>query len=291
MQVTTFSTRRKEAHVTVHCPIEPVLLLQRAYGMLNISAQRSPNDVTRLKNLRQQGSYRAVFPRPIDGNVEAVIVNTAGGITGGDKFSTTVTAHESAHISITTQAAERIYRAPDADAGSIKTTLVAEHGAQLYWLPQETILFNGARLRRSLDVQLDANAKFLMVEPLVFGREASGEIVRSASLDDRVSITLDHHQIYLDRIKLDGDIASQLARPAVASGARAMASIVLVDPNAKSLLDPVRALLPTSAGASLLSDTLLVARVLAADSYALRTSIFPIVTLLTYNAVPKNWRL
>jgi len=102
---------------------------------------------------------------------------------------------------------------------------------------------------------------------------------------------LDHHQIYLDRIKLDGDIASQLARPAVASGARAMASIVLVDPNAKSLLDPVRALLPTSAGASLLSDTLLVARVLAADSYALRTSIFPIVTLLTYNAVPKNWRL
>jgi urease accessory protein len=275
----------------VHCPIEPALLLQRAYGMLNISAQRSPNDVTRLKNLRQQGSYRAVFPRPSDGNIEAVIVNTAGGITGGDKFSTTITAHESAHISITTQAAERIYRAPDEKKGSIKTTLVAEHSAQLYWLPQETILFNGARLRRSLDVQLDANAKFLMVEPLVFGREASGEIVRSASLDDRVSITSDHRQIYLDRIKLDGDIANQLARPAVANGARALASIVLADLNAKSLLDPVRALLSDRAGASLLTDTLLVVRVLAADSYALRTSIFPILTLLTNNAVPKNWRL
>lgn len=277
--------------MTAHSPIVPAPEFQRAFGMLNISAQRGPNDVTRLKNLRQQGSYRAVFPRPIHGNIEAVIVNTAGGITGGDTFSTSVTAHESADISITTQAAERIYRAPDANVGSIKTTLVAENGAQLYWLPQETILFNGARLQRRLDVQLHTSAKFLMVEPLVFGREASGETVRSASLDDRVSITLDHHQIYLDRIKLDGDIASHLARPAVANGARAMASVVLADPNAKSLLDPVRALLATTAGASLLTDTLLVVRVLAADSYALRCALFPILTLLTHNAVPKNWRL
>jgi len=225
------------------------------------------------------------------GNVEAVIINTAGGVTGGDQFSTTVTAHEDAKISCTTQAAERIYGAPDLNAGSIQTTLVAEQDAQLYWLPQETIVFDRARLRRGLDVHLHPSARFLMVEPLVFGREASGETLRSASLDDRVSITSAGRQIYLDRIKMGGDIASQLGRPAIGDGARAMASIVLAGPNAKPFLDPVRALLPTCAGASLLSETVLVVRILAADSFVLRTTLLPILNLLTNDAVPKNWRL
>lgn len=272
-------------------PIGPVAKLQRARGQLSISAQRAAGDVTRLKNLRQQGSYRAIFPRPIAGNVEAVIINTAGGVTGGDQFSTCITAHENAHLGVTTQAAERIYRATGAWRGVMKTTLRAEKAAQLYWLPQETILFDGARLQRSIDVDVHRNAKFLMVEPLVFGREASGETLRSGTLDDRVTITSGGQPIYLDRIKLEGDIAASLARAAVANNARAVASIVLVDPNAQTLLAGLRDLLPPNAGASLLSDTVLVARILAADSYALRCALFPILTLLTNNAVPKNWRL
>ena len=277
--------------MTAQMSINPEPIFQRAQGTLDIRVQRARNDVSRLMNLRQQGSYRAIFPRPPGGNVEAVIINTAGGVTGGDQFSTAVTAHENSTISVTTQAAERIYGAPDLNAGTIQTRLTAEQGAQLYWLPQETIVFDKARLRRSLDVNLHPSARFLMIEPLVFGREASGETVRSASLDDRVTITSDQRPIYLDRIKLGGDIANKLERPAVANGARAMASVVLVDPNAKPLLEPVRALLPTTAGASLLSDTVLVVRILAADSFALRTALLPILTLLTNNAVPKNWRL
>ena len=266
-------------------------MLQRARGVLNISAQRASGDITRLKNLRQQGSYRAIFPRPIGGNIEAVIVNTAGGVTGGDQFSATIVAHEAAHVSVTTQAAERIYRATGAAAGLMQTTLRADENAQLYWLPQETILFDGSRLQRRLDVDLHASAKFLMVEPLIFGRAASGETLRSGELDDRVSITSGGRPIYLDRIRLDGDIARHLERPAVANAANAVASIVLVDPASKSLLGPVRALLPPSAGASLLAETVLVMRVLASDSYALRTTIFSILDLLTDNAVPKNWKL
>jgi urease accessory protein len=265
--------------------------LQRAHGQLSISVQRASGDVTRLRNLRQQGSYRAIFPRPIGGNVEAVIINTAGGVTGGDRFTTSVTAHQAAQVSVTTQAAERIYHATEPTTGVMKTTLCAEQDTQIYWLPQETILFDGARLHRSLDVDLHTTAKFLMVEPLVFGREASGETLRSGTLDDRVSIACGGQPIYLDRIKLEGDIAASLARPAVANGARAVASIVLVDPKAQSLLAGLRELLPPNAGASLLSDTVLVARILAADSYALRCALFPILTLLTNNAVPKNWRL
>jgi urease accessory protein len=277
--------------MTAHHSIGSDVIFQRARGTLNISAVSAAGDQSRLKDLRQQGSYRAIFPRPIKGTIEAVIINTAGGITGGDKFATKVTAYDHAKVSVTTQAAERIYRAPNATAGSMQTWLEVKPNAQLYWLPQETILFEGSRLRRRLEVDVAQGAKFLMVEPLVFGREASGESLQSCSLDDSVCITCDEKPVYVDRIKLNGDIAATLKRPAVANGARAMASIVLVDPTAKALLDGVRALLPSSGGASLLADNILVIRLLCSDSFALRTALLPILTHLTHNAVPKNWRL
>ena len=277
--------------MTVHIPIESIPTLQRARGLLNISTQKAYQTNTRLKNLRQEGSYRASFPRHSKGNIETVIINTAGGVTSGDKFTTTITAHENSQISITTQAAERIYHARDTLVGEIQTSLCLQKNAQLYWLPQETILFDGARLKRRLDVDLHSSAKFLMVEPLVFGREASGEKLLSGMLDDRVSISSNGQPIYIDRIKLKDNITDQLMRPALAYNSHAVVSIVLVKPNAKLLLEPVRALLPQKAGASLLNDNILVVRMLAQDSYEMRTATFPILTLLTHNTVPKNWRL
>ena len=277
--------------MTAHIPIESIPTLQRARGLLNISTQKAYQTNTRLKNLRQEGSYRASFPRHSKGNIETVIINTAGGVTSGDKFTTTITAHESSQISITTQAAERIYRARDTLVGEIQTSLCLQKNAQLYWLPQETILFDGARLKRRLDVDLHSSAKFLMVEPLVFGREASGEKLLSGMLDDRVSISSNGQPIYIDRIKLKDNITDQLMRPALANNSHAVVSIVLVKPNAKLLLEPVRALLPQKAGASLLNDNILVVRMLAQDSHEMRTATFPILTLLTHNTVPKNWRL
>ena len=277
--------------MTAHIPIESIPTLQRARGLLNISTQKAYQTNTRLKNLRQEGSYRASFPGHSKGNIETVIINTAGGVTSGDKFTTTITAHESSQISITTQAAERIYRARDTLVGEIQTSLCLQKNAQLYWLPQETILFDGARLKRRLDVDLHSSAKFLMVEPLVFGREASGEKLLSGMLDDRVSISSNGQPIYIDRIKLKDNITDQLMRPALANNSHAVVSIVLVKPNAKLLLEPVRALLPQKAGASLLNDNILVVRMLAQDSHEMRTSTFPILTLLTHNTVPKNWRL
>ena len=282
---------RNEAYVNAHISIESIPTLQRARGLLNISTQKAYQTNTRLKNLRQEGSYRASFPRHSKGNIETVIINTAGGVTSGDKFTTTITAHESSQISITTQAAERIYRARDTLVGEIQTSLCLQKNAQLYWLPQETILFDGARLKRRLDVDLHSSAKFLMVEPLVFGREASGEKLLSGMLDDRVSISSNGQPIYIDRIKLKDNITDQLMRPALANNSYAVVSIVLAKPNAKLLLEPVRALLPQKAGASLLNDNILVVRMLAQDSHEMRTATFPILTLLTHNTVPKNWRL
>ncbi|MDA9253145.1 urease accessory protein UreD [Planktomarina sp.] len=277
--------------MTAHLTKDRNIIFQRARGSLKISTLCSSNSSSRLKDLYQQGSYRAIFPRPIKGNIEAVIINTAGGVAGGDHFSTTVTANDYSRISVTTQAAERIYGAADETAGSMHARLKAKQNAQLYWLPQETILYEGSRLNRTLEVEVAKNSKFLMVEPLVFGREASGENLHSCSLDDSVSIVSCGKPIYVDRVKLNGDVASTLKRSAVANGARAMASIVLVDPKAKTMIEGVRALLPASAGSSLLADNILVVRLLSPDSFGLRNILLPVLEHLTQNSVPKNWRL
>ena len=277
--------------MTLQLPIPPKHTFQRARGALSISAMLDPTGASRLQNLRQEGSFRAIFPRPTAGKLEAVAINTAGGVTGGDQFSISVDAQENARVTITTQAAERIYRAAEGGAGQITNQLTAAKGAQVFWLPQETILFEGCQLQRKLDVDVDQTASALILEPLVFGREASGETLRSCTFQDHVSITTKGQPIYLDRIHINGDLAATLGRSGIAQGARAMASLVLVDPDAQRMLTPCRDLLPTTAGASLLSDRVLVVRMLASDSFALRSALLPILKLLTNDTVPKNWRL
>ena len=265
--------------------------LQRAVGRLSLNVAHSEDRGTNLVDLREEGSYRLIFPRPIDRTVTAVILNTAGGVASGDTFSVNAFADKNAALTITTQAAERIYGAPDNAVGQIHTKLRVASGAWINWLPQETILFDGSRLNRELDVEVAEDATFLMVEPLIFGRQASGEIIKSGLFQDRVRIVCDGRPIYLDSIRMSGNIASTLGNAAVANGARALANIVLYDAHAAQHLDAVRGLLPTTAGASMLADNILVIRILAADSFALRKTLFPIMILLANNAVPKNWRL
>jgi urease accessory protein len=246
---------------------------------------------TRLKDLRQEGSMRAVFPNSAAQNVEAVFLNTAGGVTGGDHFSIDAQVGAQGRLSLTTQAAERIYRAVGTDFATVQNTLSVEQNARLFWLPQETILFDGCRLKRRLDVEIAQSARFLMLEPLVFGREASGENLKSCAFRDRVTLTCEGRPIYADGIQLNGNITETLRYVAIGNTARALANIVLVDPNPEPLLDSLRQLLPPTSGASLVAQNVLVVRLLAADSFALRQALLPILTLLTNDAVPKNWRL
>lgn len=87
--------------MTLQVPLSPPPVFQRARGSLSIEASGGAGDVSRLKRLRQEGSYRAIFPRSQRGNLEAVLINTAGGVTGGDRFSTQITAGENARITMT----------------------------------------------------------------------------------------------------------------------------------------------------------------------------------------------
>lgn len=260
----------------------------RARGSVLLTARQAGGG-TGLDRLRCSGAMKALFPRRTD-VLQAILINSSGGVTGGDRLTVKAAAGPGARLCLTTQAAERAYRAAGGWA-RIDTRLSAEDGAVLFWLPQELILYDGASLRRSLRIDLAPSARLLMVEPVVFGRHAMGERLRAARFHDRITIFRGGAPAYADAVQLSGDIAARLARPASAAGAGAMVSLVHIAPDAESHLDAVRALMPETGGASLLQPDMLVLRLLAPDSYLMRRALLPVLDRLTGDALPTSWRL
>ena len=242
-----------------------------------------------LDELHQSGSAKVLFPHRAGHGCEAVFLNTAGGVTGGDRFDFSARAGRDTRLTLTTQACERAYRAQPGQTGVIRSRLNVSKGARLDWLPQETILFEGAALDRRLTVDLDPDARLLMVEPVVFGRAAMGETLRNALFRDRIQIKRGGVPLYNDAITLQGDIAAHLARPFVAGGAAAMASLVYVGTDVEARLPQLREMLPETAGASALLPDVLVLRMLAPDSFLLRQSLMPILTYLHDDPLPRCW--
>ncbi len=248
--------------------------LQRASGGLDIAfGLRSGRTV--LRDLHQEGCLKARFPRPV-ARVEAVLLNSSGGIAGGDRLRTGIVLADAAEATIAGQAAERCYRALPADPPAlVRTVLDLGEAAALEWLPQETILFDGCALDRQLRVRMRASARFLGIEALVFGRAAMGEQVRRATLCDLIRVERDGIPVLHDAIQLRGEVAATLARPAVAGANRAVATLVFVAPDAAARLDAVRAALAgcdAETGASAW-DGMLIARVVARDERCLRAAI------------------
>ncbi len=118
-------------------------------------------------------------------------------------------------------------------------TLSAEPGATLRWLPQETILFDRARLHRGIEVDLSEGASLLLAEAVIFGRTAMGESVRSGELIDRWRIRRDGRLVFAETLRLGGDIGALLARPAAGNGAVALATVLLA-PGDEALVETVR---------------------------------------------------
>lgn len=261
----------------------------RAIGAAKVSTKTGPHGSC-IDGLRQSGALKLLFPHNKT-HVEATVINTAGGITGGDHFDVRAAAGSGSKLTVTTQAAERVYKAQANQTGRLRTRLVAERDATLFWLPQETILYDRSALDRRLRVNLDRTSRFLMVEPILFGRRAMGEDVDNLRFRDHIDIRCNDRPIYRDGVFLKGPVAQQLDRPAIGNGARALASIVWHAPNALGQLKAVRDLLPASAGASMLSDNLMVMRLLAKDGYLLRRCLLPVLDLLTLNTLPQCWRL
>ena len=255
--------------------------LQRAVGELRIAVKRFGAE-TVLDELRQAGCLKARFPRRIvPGWMDAVMLNTGGGVAGGDRLDLAFSVGVGGQVTIAAQAAERFYRALAADAPSrVRTRLTVASGAALEWLPQETILFDRSALDRRLEVDLAADAGFLGVETIVFGRAAMGETVRQGWLRDLIRVRRGEELLLHDAIRLDGDIAAVLGRPAIGGGASVVATMVYVAPDAGAKLEAVRdALGPAEAGVSVWNG-MMVARIVGANSASVRAAVVATLAVL-----------
>ena len=283
----------EDAAITFAAPIAPVTAgprQPRAIGRARVTARlRAGRSV--LGELYQQGASKVLLPRTGGSALTAVTLNTAGGMTGGDSFQIAARAETGAHLVVTTQAAERVYRAQDNETAALTCHLTVQDNARLDWLPQETILFDRCALTRRLTADLGANAAFLMVEPLIFGRAAMGETLTAGAFRERIEVRRQGALVFAAATRLTGDIQKQLDHPATAGGARAMASLLYVAANAETHLNALRSLLPATAGASLIRDGVLFARILAPDGYTLRQSLLPAITRLSGAPLPRTWML
>ena len=247
---------------------------------------------TRVDALYQAGAARVRFPKPAAGAApEAVLLNTAGGLTGGDRMAIEVTLAAGCSATVTSAAAEKIYRSLEGDA-EIRVNLGLDDGARLLWLPQPTIVFDRARLDRRTDVAMSAGATLLAAEFLIFGRAAMGEDVHRGAARDAWRIKRDGRLVFADTLLVDGPVAGILDRGATLDGARATALLIYAAPDAASRLDAVRALLQDAAGAAGAStwNDLLVVRAAARDGRTLQKDLEPVMALLAGGPLPRVWR-
>jgi urease accessory protein len=263
----------------------------RAVGGVRVLIGRTPRGSAPLE-IGESGGFRVRFPHADSpGEVcQGVLINTGGGLTGGDRVSTEAVVTPDARGVLTTQAAEKVYRSdgPDAEA-AVALTLGA--GSRLDWLPQETILFDGARLRRRLAVEMAADAALLLVESTVFGRAAMGETVETGFFRDRWRIRRDGRLVFAEEVRLEGPIAAALARPAVANGGRAVATCLVVAPGAEDRLDEARAALEGARSECGVSayDGMLVARFLSPEPRSLRADLIRYTETLR-GPLPRSWQ-
>jgi urease accessory protein len=245
----------------------------RTEGSLRLVA-RAAGWCTHAIEVAEAGPLRVRFPRLGAGKrVEAILLNTAGGIVGGDKLAVSIEAAEGAEIAVTSQAAEKVYRAAGAPS-RIALKLTVGPRARIDWLPQETILFDRARVARRVEAEVAADARLTVCEAIVFGRAAMGERMQAGSIRDHWRIRRAGKLVFVEALRVEGAVEETLARPAVANGAAAIATIVRVASEAEAHLGALRAAFdPTvEAGASAF-DGILVARIIARDSFTLRRAL------------------
>jgi urease accessory protein len=252
----------------------------RAEGRLSLVAARTRGR-NAVSHLAELGPLRVRFPRIRDADrVEGVFINTAGGIAGGDRLQYEVETTEQASLAVTTQAAEKIYRAAS-EAAQVDVALRAGAGSRLSWLPQETIVFDRTRLKRALFAEIASDAVLTICEAVVFGRAAMGERVENGSFEDCWRIKRGGKLIFADTARLGGKIDATLTQKAVASGQVCFATILHVASDADLLLNPVRESLgdDREAGASAFEGMLIV-RMLSGDSFSLRRKILNVLLAL-----------
>ncbi|MEA2822036.1 MAG: urease accessory protein [Bradyrhizobium sp.] len=245
--------------------------------------------VTRRRQLHESGSLRVRFPSPEAQGLSAVFVNTAGGIAGGDRFEFDIATGEGARLTVTTAAAEKIYRT-QGPAAQLNIALKAAAGSHLAWLPQETILFDRARVSRKIDIDLAESASLLLCEIVVFGRAAMGEKMLTGSFVDRWRLRRGGRLVFAETVRLDGDIGAKLKRPAVAKGGVAIGTALIV-PGDEALVKRIREASEQLNGEVGIStwNGFAMARFCAQDAAKLRADMIAVLGRAGGPALPRLW--
>ena len=275
------------AAVRVTTQSSDIFAANRATGTIALSVA-ARDGATHRRTVHEAGSLRVRFPNVTADALEAVMVNTGGGMTGGDRFTIDIEVAEAARLVAGTTAAEKIYRSTGPDV-AMDVRLKVAAGGHLAWLPQETILFDRARLSRHIDIDLAEGASLIMAEAVVFGRLAMGEKVEEGFLADRWRLRRGGKLIYADTLRIDGAIAGKLSERAIANGGIALATVLLA-PSDENALEAVRALCEQFVGEVGISawNGIAVARLCAEDGARLRHDLIALLSALGTD-VPRLW--
>ena len=259
--------------------------MQRARGVVDLHV--SNGSITRFY---QSGAAKALWPKTYGSMAEAVIVNTAGGVTGGDIFSYNATLENSA-LALTTQAAERAYKSR-AYPAQMSVKLIARNHAALHWLPQETILFDGCHLNRKIDVDIDTTSECLMFEALTFGRHAMKEVLSDCLFSDQWRVRCDGELVHAEALRMTGPIHAMLQHVAGGAGAELSASFLYIGPRLAQVEAQLKTVLDRLSSRVALSvwQGRLVVRMLAPDALYGRKDIAMIIDAMREHSLPRVWQ-
>ena len=265
-----------------------IFAANRAQGAVTFDVHQVEG-ATRRRHLHESGSLRVRFPSPEAQGLSAVFVNTAGGVAGGDRFDIEIATGEGSRLAVTTAAAEKIYRA-QGPAARLSIALKAEAGSHLAWLPQETILFDRARVLRRFDIDLAESASLLLCEIVVFGRAAMGERMLQGEFVERWRLRRGGRLIFAENIRLDGDIGEKLASPAIAGGGVAIGTALIV-PGDAALVERIRGETKSFGGEVGIScwNGFAMARFCAQDAVRLRADMMAVLGRASGAALPRLW--
>ena len=265
-----------------------IFAANRAQGSVTFDVHQVEG-VTRRRQLHESGSLRVRFPSPEAEGLSAMFVNTAGGIAGGDRFDIDIAVGAGASLAVTTAAAEKIYRA-QGPAAEVNIALKAAAGAHLSWLPQETILFDRARVLRRIDIDLAEDASLLLCEIVVFGRAAMGERMLSGEFVDRWRLRRGGRLVFAETVRLDGDIGAIMTQPAVANGGVAIGTALIV-PGDEALVERIREAANSLSGEVGISswNGFAMARFCAQDAARLRADMMAVLGRASARVLPRMW--
>ena len=260
--------------------------LQRANGQIALALCGD-----KLEELYQSGCAKLMLPKTYGEMTEAVMLNTSGGITGGDRLNVKIQVENGAVVA-TSQTAERLYRSITEPA-KIEITLRAYNAATLHWLPQETIIFDGAELDRTVCLDMSADSKCLLAETIVMGREAMGEDIRVCHFTDKWRLYREGQLFHAESLRLTDRVAEIMAAPAGVNGARLLSTILYAGFDAEQMAGLLSSVVETCSSKCAVScwNDRLVIRLMSPHPRFARADIKELLCALSGQPLPRVWQV